>query len=133
MQDGEIILGLTQMQAYAQELLDWAVRAVPRFLLAVFALVAGLWLAKRVGDGARAALERSGVAREFVSFFSSIIRGRQQSSHSRTIFASSPTTSTVTQRAFLISHGAKRNMTISSPGAARTRFAWASSSDAIRQ
>lgn len=70
---GQVFLTTVELERYAQELLDWAVRAVPRFLLAIGALVFGLWISKRLCEGIHKALEKGGVARELVSFFGSII------------------------------------------------------------
>lgn len=62
-----------KIQQYLDALMDWAVIFVPKMLMAVAALVIGLWVVKKIDHVIRLSLEKSGVAPEIGGFLGSIL------------------------------------------------------------
>ena len=60
-------------EKYAQWALDATVAFAPKIMMAIFILIIGFWLIKRINRVAMMALERTGIAPEITSFFASFL------------------------------------------------------------
>jgi len=66
-------LSADKLNQYLGQLMDWAVVFVPKLILAIFVIIIGLWIVKRISRMIRATIERANVSTEVSSFLGSII------------------------------------------------------------